>query len=784
MPETATFDHYEVLTRADGSLYELGRGAMGVTYKAFDTRLQYPVCLKVINAAYLKSEIVRQRFIREARSAAKLRHRNVATVFHLGTEGDRWYYAMEFIDGETLEAVIKREGVLDPKAALEITVQVARALNAAAQRGLVHRDIKPANLMLVHEDGEVLAKVIDFGLAKAPAEGEEEATLSMGGFVGTAQFASPEQLEERDLDVRSDIYSLGVTLWQMLAGRPPFRGSLAQVMNQQLSKPPPFDELPALPSEVIVLLRRMLEKNRANRFQTPVELRKAIESILYRLPAAPALEAPPPEQSLDPPAEPEETSIVSAAVVADQFPTPPPFPSEPALPDPILLGHDPADDSPPLLPVESPPPPPAEPLPLPRPAAALKKNLPLALIGGAVVAVLVVGVGGYFILPGLGRPKISDAPPPGPSLEATPGPTLKPAPSPGLTVARNLPPAPTPMRSPAPIPEPATPVPIDKLSVAVRAAEKLEDQGDNRAALEGYLRVMKDFPDTGAIAGRNHLETLLERLRAGEPAMTPNQFASMRDLIAQAGQQKVLSAMLLLGQRLKDSAPAESYRWIKNAADAGDAAASDTVGNMFLEGVPGVVAKDPVTASEYFQRAADKGNVRSKAALGQYYLEGYGGVRDEALGVRLLREAVAAGNPHAMNFLGDYLATKAKKRPERERKAARAEYEEAFRLFTDSKDLGDLKALANLGLLYMQGDVPGARGPDYKKAVALFARGAKSSDPFSMYSYARCLEDGIGIKKDPVEAQRWDIKAVNAGDKDFIKWSNDHKINMLGKPAP
>ena len=145
MPEAAIFDHYEVQTRDDGSLYELGRGAMGITYKAFDTSLRITVALKVINSTYLNSEIARQRFIREARSAAKLRHRHVASVFHLGTEGDTWFYAMEFIDGETVEALIKRQGPLTPVMALTITAQVARALNAAAQVGLVHRDIKPAN---------------------------------------------------------------------------------------------------------------------------------------------------------------------------------------------------------------------------------------------------------------------------------------------------------------------------------------------------------------------------------------------------------------------------------------------------------------------------------------------------------------------------------------------------------------------------------------------------------------------------------------------------------------
>src|SRR5882757_9061037 len=174
MPEIAVFDHYEVLTRDDGSLFELGRGAMGITYKAFDTSLRIPVALKVINATYLNSEVARQRFVREARSAARLRHRNVASVFHLGTESDTWFYAMEYIDGETVEALIKRQGPLAPLMALTITAQVARALNAAAAQGLVHRDIKPANLMLVREDDEIVAKVIDFGLAKTSLTGDVE----------------------------------------------------------------------------------------------------------------------------------------------------------------------------------------------------------------------------------------------------------------------------------------------------------------------------------------------------------------------------------------------------------------------------------------------------------------------------------------------------------------------------------------------------------------------------------------------------------------------------------
>ncbi|HEY5704576.1 MAG TPA: serine/threonine-protein kinase, partial [Terrimicrobiaceae bacterium] len=291
------FQHFEVLRKEDGSLYELGRGAMGITYKAFDTNLRCHVALKVIKSAYLNSETARQRFLREARAAAALRHPNVATVFHLGREADNYFYAMEFVDGETVEAFIKREGAVPTPMALRIASQVARALGAAQKQGLVHRDIKPSNVMFVREEGgEIAVKVIDFGLAKnANAEGEDSATLTTGGFLGTPHFASPEQLEEREIDVRSDIYSLGVTLWYMLAGKTPFNGSTAQVMSQHLHRDPPFGTLQGQPATVVGLLRRMMAKNPDDRPQMPADLRRELDECVETLEhgAAPAKAASP-----------------------------------------------------------------------------------------------------------------------------------------------------------------------------------------------------------------------------------------------------------------------------------------------------------------------------------------------------------------------------------------------------------------------------------------------------------------------------------------------------------
>src|SRR5215469_12045294 len=287
MPVTQRYHQYQLLRREDGSLWELGRGAMGITYKAFDTNLRFPVALKVINSTYLENDTARQRFLREARAAAALRHPNVASVFNLGTEEDEYYYVMEFIDGETVEARVKRLGPLEPVDALNIALQVARALAVAAKQQLVHRDLKPSNLMLVDEEGESLVKVIDFGLAKAQKDaGEDSGALTMGGFVGTPHFASPEQVEEGDVDIRSDIYSLGATLYFVLTGQSPFSGSVGQIMSQHLYKPLPMAPLASLPRCVVSLLQQMMEKDRRNRPQTPQDLQKAILACLEEIRAA------------------------------------------------------------------------------------------------------------------------------------------------------------------------------------------------------------------------------------------------------------------------------------------------------------------------------------------------------------------------------------------------------------------------------------------------------------------------------------------------------------------
>src|SRR6476646_6312687 len=288
------FGVYEVDCHADGNLFELGRGAMGVTYRATDTSLQRKVALKIITTDIAeRSADARERFVREARAAAALRHEHIATVYQFGMrlETGQYFYAMELIEGETLDERVHRAGPVDTRATIGIAQQVTSALTAAEKHGLVHRDLKPANLMLVNADnpevigrdqglskrsriralrksGIPVVKIIDFGLAKAFHTATDPKSLTHGRFVGTPAFASPEQFKHSALDVRSDIYSLGETLWFALTGKTPFAGyTLSEIHRAQESNVLPLEQLKAahVPSGLRSLLESMLAFEPASR---------------------------------------------------------------------------------------------------------------------------------------------------------------------------------------------------------------------------------------------------------------------------------------------------------------------------------------------------------------------------------------------------------------------------------------------------------------------------------------------------------------------------------------
>src|SRR5438094_4235037 len=282
-PGPMKYDHFAVEVGVDGFPAELGAGAMAITYRARDTVLNSVVALKVIDRTVAQNPGARSRFLREARAAAQIRHPNVARVSHYGEQDGECFYVMEVVEGETLEARVRREGPMPLALALEVIEQAARALAAAEACGLVHRDIKPSNIMMESDAaGALVVKVIDYGIAKVmAAEAKRGADQTQTGFIGTPAFASPEQFapsEQMKIDTRSDIYSLGVTFWYLLSGRVPFVGRTLQEVAAKQAEELPLEQLKNahVPARVIALLQSMLDVDPAKRPQTAREFLSAL----------------------------------------------------------------------------------------------------------------------------------------------------------------------------------------------------------------------------------------------------------------------------------------------------------------------------------------------------------------------------------------------------------------------------------------------------------------------------------------------------------------------------
>ena len=257
-------------------LRRLGRGAMAEVYLAQQLSLGRQVALKVLNAELARDPNYVRRFDHEARAAAALVHGGIVQIYEVGQEDGVHYIAQEYVAGRNLGEVIRGSGSLAPQLTLDIVRQVAAALAKASSEGIVHRDIKPENIMLARS-GEV--KVADFGLARIlgdhPAAGGRANLTQVGVTMGTPLYMSPEQIEGRPLDSRSDIYSLGVTAYHMLAGQPPFTGdSPLAVAVQHLNQPstPLETRRPDVPPRLAQLVERMMAKNPADRFSDPTAL--------------------------------------------------------------------------------------------------------------------------------------------------------------------------------------------------------------------------------------------------------------------------------------------------------------------------------------------------------------------------------------------------------------------------------------------------------------------------------------------------------------------------------
>jgi serine/threonine protein kinase len=262
-------------------LEHVATGGMGVVYKARDEDLGREVALKVLLPETAAQPRLLERFRREARNAARLSHRNIVTLYEFGQVDGTWYLAMEFVEGVDLGEYIARRGRLLPEESRRITMQAAKALDHAFQRGVTHRDIKPSNFLLAQQPGgRWLVKLTDMGLAWTEDDAQRYRVTRAGTTVGTVDYLAPEQARDSSsADIRSDIYALGCTLYHMLAGQPPFPdGGLGERILKHLEAPPPdvrgFN--PDVSAGLWAVLQKMLAKSPEDRYQTPEKLLEAL----------------------------------------------------------------------------------------------------------------------------------------------------------------------------------------------------------------------------------------------------------------------------------------------------------------------------------------------------------------------------------------------------------------------------------------------------------------------------------------------------------------------------
>jgi len=268
MKETS-ISHYTILEK-------LGEGGMGVVYKAKDTKLDRHVALKLLSPNVRAENMANKRFIQEAKSTSALDHPNVCTIYEIGeTEDGKLYISMAYYDGKTLEAHLK-ESSISYEEALDFAIQMTKGLSCAHRYNIIHRDIKPGNIMITDQG---MVKIVDFGLAKL--SGQSKLTQT-GSTLGTAGYMSPEQISSSAIDHRSDIFSLGIVLYEMFAGVHPFKGvySHAQLYSIMNEDPEPITKVnPDLPVELEWILTKALEKNPDNRFQDMAELQNFLEAL-------------------------------------------------------------------------------------------------------------------------------------------------------------------------------------------------------------------------------------------------------------------------------------------------------------------------------------------------------------------------------------------------------------------------------------------------------------------------------------------------------------------------
>ena len=258
-------------------LETIGKGGMAIVYKANDLKLGRDVTFKVLKSDFIEDEAFISRFSTEARAAAQLAHTNIVNVYDVGNDGDIYYIVMEYIDGYTLKELIYKNAPLDNRLACDIAMQIAAGLENAHAHGVIHRDIKPENILLTKIGGKLTAKVTDFGIAKA-----NSLENTQGDYMGSVHYFSPEQAKGENVDQRSDIYSLGIVLYEMVTGTIPFEGESAlDLAMKHIKSPIPDPRMvnPKVDPEIIEIIKKACAKEPKNRYQSARAMGQALKNV-------------------------------------------------------------------------------------------------------------------------------------------------------------------------------------------------------------------------------------------------------------------------------------------------------------------------------------------------------------------------------------------------------------------------------------------------------------------------------------------------------------------------
>lgn len=445
---------------------ELGRGGMGVVYKAHELSLNRKVALKILSERLCNDAEFIERFKREAKVVAALSHPNIVSIMSFGEEGGLYYFAMEYVQGTDLGIILKERRQLPLNEALGITAQIADALSEAADKGVVHRDLKPSNIMI---DSVGRIKVTDYGIAYF--QDAESHLTRTGLYMGTPEYSSPEQASGQKLDIRSDIYSLGAILYKMLSGEVPVSGEsplavVAKIMTEPVR--PIAKVNPSLPKLICQLVDKMMARDKEKRFQTPAEVINAINFCIDKLQIqpSPAIKVSAPV----PPHRPTTVSVqrrrartigavvgVIAAVLLSMWTVDALWNRKAKEKTPAVAVEEPAPPAQVTMPAVPPAPPGEQPQAVtPQTAAPMAEAVPTAPPGQpATESPTQVAVNR--------EPAVPPSPPVQEAAE-TPTPTAPAAPV-------EEPPAPSPIVKPAPKPRPAEPVKTAKIDTRPRLPE-------------------------------------------------------------------------------------------------------------------------------------------------------------------------------------------------------------------------------------------------------------------------------------------------------------------------